>query len=123
MQEREVLILLGDVVKRMQASSIAHASGASGGRRGDKGTLTAPSGSLPSLEKILTSLVEYEVSRANGQIANASNSRFSSVLTSEHFTALLDMFDSDHKPALCKALLSALTTVPGSIMDPIVVNT
>jgi len=129
--EREVLLLMGDVVRRMQASATASGGdGGSGGggegRRGrgggGGGTLMAPAAALPHLERILTSAVELEVTRAN-KVSSSSAARFSSVLTSEHFTALLDMFDAEHKPALCKALLSSLTSVPGNVMDPIVVNT
>jgi hypothetical protein len=125
--EREVLILLGDLVKRISAAAAAAAASGSASSDKTSGTythghaLTAPAGALPHLEKLLTSLVEAEVRRMTSSAA--SGAAFSGIVTSEYFGKLLDMFASDAKPALCRRLLSAFVGVPGSITDPVVVNT
>jgi len=67
------------------------------------------------------------VARANRVAAasgpDGSGARVPSVLTSEHFTALFDMFDAEHRPALSKAMLQSLNHAPGAVTDPVVVNT
>jgi hypothetical protein len=116
------------------AAAAAAAAALSPSRRGGVATYSAPAGALPHLERVLTSLVEAEVRKATaagtpaaaaaaGTQGGGGGPRFSGVITSEHFTALLDMFAGEHKPALCKALLAALNSVPGRIADPVVVNT
>jgi hypothetical protein len=126
--ERETLLLLGDLVRRMQASGTTVEGGGKRGGRGGGGssTFTAPAAALPHLERILTTLVEGEVARANraaGAPGSPDAPRVPSVLTSEHFTALFDMFDAEHRPALSKAMLQSLNHAPGAVTDPVVVNT
>lgn len=122
--EREVLILLSDLVKRLQiASAAASTSSSTNGSGGYTHTHapTAPPAALPYLERLLTSLVEAEVRRMG--VSSANGTSFSGIITSEYFGKLLDMFASDAKPALCRRLLAALVSVPGAVTDAIVVNT
>lgn len=140
MQDREIVILLSDLVKKLQQSSSSGGSGVAGGEsaRG-RGTSrsAAPTAALPHLEVLLTSLVEGEV-RAAKEVAAAAaaaigdgsaaaaapvSSRVSGVITSESFARLLDMFTGDRKPPLTRTLLTALCSMPGTITDPVVVNT
>lgn len=111
--EREVLLLLGDLVKRLTAAAEAAGGvGAGGGR------VLAPVAALPHLQRLLTSLVDAEVAR----LKRSDGGIFGAVVSSEFFGKLLDMFHSDAKPALCKQLLNAMVTVPGKIGDAVVIN-
>ena len=138
-QDREIVILLNDLVKKLQQSSSSGAGGAgetAGGGRGGAARTAAPAAALPHLEVLLTSLVEGEV-RAAKEVAAAAaaaaadaggapvavSSRVSGVITSESFARLLDMFTGDRKPPLTRTLLTALCSMPGTITDPVVVNT
>ena len=117
--DREVLLLMGDLVKRLVAS---------GGGDGGAGVVTAPVLTLPHLSSLLSAVVEAEVSRLirdnPPQLAGQPppTLKFSGVITSESFSRLLDLFHSDAKPILCQRLLSSLLNVPGSISDSVVVN-
>ena len=129
-QEREIVILLNDLVKKLQQSSIASAA-AEGGTQVARAS--APPAALPHLEVLLMSLVEGEVQKAKAEAAAAAAdgsdpaapapSRFSGVITSESFSKLLDMFTGERKPPLTRALLAAICSMPGTITDPVVVNT
>ena len=111
--EREVLLLLGDLVKRLTAAAEAAGGVGAGGRR-----VLAPVAALPHLQRLLTSLVDAEVAR----LKRSDGGIFGAVVSSEFFGKLLDMFHSDAKPALCKQLLNAMVTVPGKIGDAVVIN-
>jgi hypothetical protein len=126
--EREVLLLLGDLCKRLTAAAAAAAAaataaggGVGGSSGGGGGAATrAPPAALPHLQRLLTVLVEAEVRRLS---APGSSSAFGGVLTSEFFARLLDMFHSEARPSLCRRLLGALVQVPCKISDAVVINT
>lgn len=115
---REVLILLGDLVKRLNAA------GLQGQTKGvnSRTTTIAPPEALPALEKLLTLIVENEVRRMSSSSSSSSSSG-QLIITSEYFGKLLDMFASEKKSALCRRLLSAFVNVPGNITDHFVATT
>ena len=130
---REVLILLGDLVKRLQAAG-AQAAAAAAAAGVHVQAASAPPAALPSLERLLSLLVEAEVralaraavaaaAAGSGAAGAAGAGAGAGLVTSEHFAKLLDMFPSDAKPALCRRLLASFVAVPGPVTDPVVVTT
>ena len=115
--DREVLLLMGDLVKRLVASG-------GSGEGGAGSTVAAPVSTLPHLSALLTAIVEAEVTRVGREAVESPGMplRFSGVITSESFSRLLDLFHSDSKPALCRRLLSQLLKVPGCFSDSVLVN-
>jgi hypothetical protein len=130
---RETLLLLGDLVKRLRAAAQqqqqqaqAQAPGgaaAAAAQFSGSGSNAVPVGALPSIERILTLLVEYEVRRLSRASAAPGAPDGGSVISSEHFGKLLDLFASEHKPALCRRLLASFVGAPGSVSDHVIVNT
>ena len=115
---REVLILLGDLVKRLNAAGLqAQTKGVN-----SRTTIIAPPEALPALEKLLTLIVENEVRRMSLSSSSSSSSG-QLIITSEYFGKLLDMFASEKKSALCRRLLAAFVNVPGNITDHFVATT
>eukprot|EP00501_MAST-03F_sp_TOSAG23-6_P002463 GSMAST32.ASY1.ANO1.2573.1 assembled CDS len=91
--EREVLILLKDLVK--------HANQVENKDIEDN---------LEAIESTVESVVK-----------NASD--FGMILTSEHFMAVMDLFKSDKKTTLCKSMLTHFCTTSGTTSDPVVIHT
>ena len=123
--EREVVLLIGDLVRRL----VAAAGGAAGGG-GAGNVLLAPAATLPHLQTLLTTIVNVEVEKAckaaragsSSSGSNSGSSLPSGVITSENFSKLLDMFQSEAKPLLCSRLLSSLLNLPGTFSDTVLVN-
>ena len=116
--EREVILLMGDLVRRLVAAGSAGAAAGTG-------ALHAPAATLPHLQAMLITIVDVEVEKVSARRAATSapgDAAFSAVITSENFSKLLDMFHSDAKPALCARLLHSLLRIPGTIGDAVVVN-
>jgi hypothetical protein len=88
--QREVLILLKDIVKFT--------------RQSDASTI------MPDLERIIEVII-------------AESGTFGSIITSEYFMAILDMFKSDKKNTLCKKLLLSFIASPNTTSDPVIIHT
>ena len=104
--EREVSILLDDVVTHMSAAA-EDAGGA------------LPPAAAPHLVTLMTTLVEYRPPGA----APGGGGGGSSIITSDGFLRLLDLFESEAKTALCMSLLTSFTRSPAPTRDTVMIHT
>jgi hypothetical protein len=58
-----------------------------------------------------------------GVVTHNHGSEFGEVLTSQHFMAVLDLFQGEKKSALCKKMLTRFVQLPGTTDDTVVIQT
>lgn len=116
--EREVNILLRDLVRHLHEAMDAAAAAADVDDLTPAGRAKLPDACVPPLERVMELLTRGAADARSG----GAGAKLGNIITTESFMELMDLFPADRKTILCKQLMDSFTKTHGSTSDPVVIH-